>query len=377
MVKSMSAFGSGRACPPRSSSPIVRPRSAYTASSTSNAFVCSLPSALPNSGCYGLIGLGVLTGRWSPPVGACYCWPHWAHTGQAMGAPPPLRPHGVGPSLADGHLRVTCAAASGSVQVGKLKVYHLVLRNRRLHYAPGTLPTPLGPLPLQSGGFMLTGVPLVMGEQLGPQIAKAEVSLAKIERMLYRLRPAYVLVLRILLAYVISALDYVYEAMPPCPTRLRRTQQAVDRVLTRAPRVPRNVPRALLWMPVAGGGFGFPHLYSRMRLRHVQGFLSAMDSRIVLVRENVCALLHPDNWKGQDGSDLLHAMAETQLEVHVLLAAAAQLAAVDVWVYRPYESGGGILLAADGAMEVTPEGSTLGRRWRTTSGSSQPSPRGS
>ena len=43
---------------------------------------------------------------------------------------------------------VTCAVACGSVHVGKLKVYHLVLHNRRLHYAPGTLPTPLGPLPL-------------------------------------------------------------------------------------------------------------------------------------------------------------------------------------------------------------------------------------
>ena len=54
---------------------------------------------------------------------------------------------------------VTCVSACGSLQVGKLKVYHLVLCNRRLHYAQGTLPTPLGPLPLQSGGFMLTGVP--------------------------------------------------------------------------------------------------------------------------------------------------------------------------------------------------------------------------
>ena len=43
---------------------------------------------------------------------------------------------------------VTCAAACGSVQVGKLKVYHLVSRKRRLHYTPETLPTTLGPLPL-------------------------------------------------------------------------------------------------------------------------------------------------------------------------------------------------------------------------------------
>ena len=246
--------------------------------------------------------------------------------------------------------------------MGKLKVYHLVLHNRRLHYAPGTLPTTLGPLPLQSGGFMLTGVALGMGKHPGPRIAQAEASLAKIERALYRLRPAYVLVLRIVLAYVVSALDYVYEAMPPCPTRLCHTQRAMDRVLTRALRVPRDVPRALLWMPVAGGGFGFPHLYSRVGLRDVHGFLRAMDSRSVLVRENVRALRHPDHWKGLDGLDqerLLHTMAKTHLEVHVLPAATAQPAAVDTPVYRRYESAG-VLLAVDGAMEVTPDGATLG-----------------
>ena len=230
---------------------------------------------------------------------------------------------------------VTCAAACGSLQVGKLKVSRLVLRNRQLHYAPGSLPTTPGPLPLQSGGFMLTGIPLVMGEHLTPQIAKAEASLAKIERALYHLRPAYVLVLRIVLAYVVSVLDYVYEAMPPCPTRVRRTQPVVDKVPTEALRVPRNVPRALLWMPVAGGGFGFPRLDSRMCLRHVLGYLRAMDSRSVLVRENIRALSHPDHWKGLDNLDqehLLHTMAEKHVEVHVFPAAKAQPAAVDTWV---------------------------------------------
>ena len=179
---------------------------------------------------------------------------------------------------------------------------------------------------------MLTRIPLVMGEHPAPQVAKAEASLGKVERALYRERPDYVLVLRIVLAYVVSALDYVYDAMPPCPTHLRHTQRAVDRVLTRALRVPRNVPRALLWIPATSGGFGFPHLYSRMRLRHVQGYLRAMDSRSVLVRENVPVLSHPDCWKGLDGPDqerLFHTMAEVNLEVCVLPAATPQPAAED------------------------------------------------
>ena len=116
----------------------------------------------------------------------------------------------------------------------------------------------------------------------------------------------------------------------------------MDRVPTRALRLPRNVPRALTWMPVTSRGFGFPHLYRRMRLRHVQGYLRAMDSRSVLVRENVRALSHPDCWKGLGGPDeerLFHTMAEAHLEVCVLPAAKAQPAAVDTQVYRPYGSG--------------------------------------
>ena len=87
-----------------------------------------------------------------------------------------------------------------------------------------------------------------------------------------------------------------------------------------------------------------------------------MDSRNVLVRESVRALCQPNHWKGSDGPDqecLRHTMAKTLLEVHVLTAATVQSAAVDIRVYRRYESRG-VLLATDGAMEVTPDGDTLG-----------------
>ena len=156
----------------------------------------------------------------------------------------------------------------------------------------------------------------------------------------------------IVLAYAVSARYYVYEAMPPCPTCIHRRQRAVDRVLA----------RAVLWMSVDGGGLGFPHLYSRMRLRHVLGFFWAMDSRSVLVRENVSTLRHRDHWKGTGNPDhklLHHTMAEVKQEMHVLLAVAAQLAAVNVGVFRPYVSGG-VLTAANGLMEVTPERETPG-----------------
>ena len=86
-----------------------------------------------------------------------------------------------------------------------------------------------------------------------------------------------------------------------------------------------------------------------------------MDSRSGLASENIRALRHPNHWKGVDGLDKerpLHTMAETHVHVQVLPAATVQLAAVEIPVYRPYETGG-VLLAADGAMEVTPKGERL------------------
>ena len=96
---------------------------------------------------------------------------------------------------------------------------------------------------------------------------------------------------------------------------------------------------------------------ARSRVPQGHGFAQCACSR-----ENICALSHPNHWKGLDYPDqerLLHTMAKTHLEVHVLPAAMAQPAAVDTRVYRPYESGG-VLLAADGAMETTPDSDNLG-----------------
>ena len=54
---------------------------------------------------------------------------------------------------------------------------------------------------------------------------------------------------------VVAALDYICEAMPPCPQGPRALHGAMDRVLTRAPHAPHNAPRALLWTPRGGTPF--------------------------------------------------------------------------------------------------------------------------
>ena len=85
----------------------------------------------------------------------------------------------------------------------------------------GTLPTSLGPLDEQTEGFMLTGVPLVMGDHPKRQLAKAQANLGKVGRALRALHPSYLLVLQVVLVFVVPTLDDIYEAMPPHPQRLR------------------------------------------------------------------------------------------------------------------------------------------------------------
>ena len=76
------------------------------------------------------------------------------------------------------------------------------------------------------------------GNQPRDQLAKAKANLGKVGRALGALRPAYVLLLRVVLTFVVSAVDCIYEGMPPHLQRLCKVQRAVNRVLTRALRVP-------------------------------------------------------------------------------------------------------------------------------------------
>ena len=176
---------------------------------------------------------------------------------------------GWGPCTTHGPMRR--GLRLGSAEVRKLKVYLLPAARRPPHlvHEGHTAHLP-GALDQQTDGFMLTRVRLVMGDHPREQLAKAEANLEKVGRTLGALQPPYLLVLRVLLAFMVSALDYVYTVMPPHRQRPREVQRALDRVLTRALRVPHNVRLASLWTPPNHSGFGIPYLYTRMRPRHVR-----------------------------------------------------------------------------------------------------------
>ena len=111
-------------------------------------------------------------------------------------------------------------------------------------------------------------------------------NLAKIGRALRSLQPAHLLVLRIVLALAVSALDCIDEAMPLCLKLLHAVHRAMDGVLTRHPtRSQQRAAGAIVDPPLDRGGFGVPHLFSSMRrrtrMRHIWGFLGTMDSRSI------------------------------------------------------------------------------------------------
>ena len=76
---------------------------------------------------------------------------------------------------------------------------------------------------------MLTREPLVMNEHPKQHLAKAKANLCKFGWVL--------LVLRRFFAIVVSAVDYIYEAMPPHLHWLRKVERAPVRILMRGLQV--------------------------------------------------------------------------------------------------------------------------------------------
>jgi hypothetical protein len=108
--------------------------------------------------------------------------------------------------------------------------------------------------------------------------------LAIIHASICRVRPHYILALRVAIAFAISRLDFLYDAVPPPTQGTPGLQLAVNNLLTAALGIPRNFPKALLYAPLASGGFGVPQLSRRFQLRYVNGILQALNSRNSLVR---------------------------------------------------------------------------------------------
>ena len=178
-----------------------------------------------------------------------------------------------------------CWAAGGSVNVDKLAAFKICAENGTLRYRPGHVLTLVGDLTYKTAGLFLVGIPLVMGEAPKAAIRTTLTRLKLIHASLCRLHPSYILSLRIVSAFAIAKLDYIFEAIPPHYSQLALVQRAVDRTLRSVLSLPRAAPHCLLYAPLLSGGLGFPNLQSRFKLRFLAGVVKAINSRNHLVRQ--------------------------------------------------------------------------------------------
>lgn len=157
-------------------------------------------------------------------------------------------------------LRVVCHgcwATSGGVNFDKLRAFKLCLSGGRLRYKSGVLDTLLGPLAYGGRPMQLVGIPLVMGDTPSEKLRTTVNRLQLIAAGVRRHHPAFVLVLRVISAFALAQLDYIFEATPPpADARLMPVQRATDGVVIASLGIPNFSPRALLHAPLLAGGFG-------------------------------------------------------------------------------------------------------------------------
>lgn len=179
----------------------------------------------------------------------------------------------------------SCWAVGGSENCLKLKAYRLSMDESGIIYMQGTLSSMLGEFEYENEGLVMTGVPLVMGECPSDKIQKAMTRLKILAGRVRRLQPSYILCLRVISAYVLSILDFVFESVPITEEWAESIRIAIKRVVTNSLRIPINVPNRLLYGCKGSLGFRVPALLLRFRLRFIKGIYSCVNSRSLYTRE--------------------------------------------------------------------------------------------
>jgi hypothetical protein len=246
---------------------------------------------------------------------------------------------------------VACWAVGGAVNASKLQAFHVSSRAGRLVYQSGTVDTELGPISFGTSELCFVKIPLLMGELPGSKLEAVRERLLRILAVVLRLQPSYSLVRRILLAFGISQLDYVAEAMPLPAGALQKCQAAIDRVATAALALPRSALKVALYCPISAGGFGVPCLRTRCQLRYVDSMHWALNSRNHLIS-------HAMRWFVKNyavlqlaHNDLVHLhdiLGAHGLEFRLVADKGHQEATVHRTVLSAY-AGGPIILVSDGS----------------------------
>ena len=111
-------------------------------------------------------------------------------------------------------------------------------------------------------------------------IDKLCVKLQKIRATTMRLGPSFVLLLQILIAYAIAGPDYIFAVVPVQLAWVCKLQNLINRLACEALKLPPKVPKALIYTPLSGCGFGLPTLYPRFLMKFLLTWFQLLNSRV-------------------------------------------------------------------------------------------------
>ena len=242
-----------------------------------------------------------------------------------------------------------CWSTGGSSQCKKVQIFGVEPKNpRELKYIEDTVDTMQDKFNLQCSGLKMTGIPLMPNEQPQTAIDKFTTRLKVLQGSLGRLQPSLILVLRILVTYTISLVDYVFSAIPARAEQVQPQQIQIKRIACKTLCIPVRTPNKMLWASIDDLGFAVPHIFTRLQLQYIKGLFSACNSRSTYTRETIRTIMlypsqqvptHPDWITAQQW------MASYGISFHLPYDFTESPIAIEV-IHSPR---GGIILMSDGA----------------------------
>ena len=112
-----------------------------------------------------------------------------------------------------------------------------------------------------------------------------------------------VLILRILITYTLSLVDYVFSAILVQTEWVQPQQIQIKRIVCKALHIPVRTPNKMLWAGLDDMGFAVPHVVSRLQCQYIKGLLLACNHRSTYTKETTQTLMlypkpnippHPD-----------------------------------------------------------------------------------
>ena len=191
-----------------------------------------------------------------------------------------------------------------SVQTSKLKAYCNAHSSSSLVYVSSVeVPTVIGRLTTKSKGLGVVGIPCVIGDNVKDIVDAAMISAQTVLRSVRRHHPSCILTLRVMLAFVVSSLDYKLAIVPTSDVVVHPLQRLLQQIIRSALGVPNWFPSAFLTLPLRWGGLGVPVLHLRLLYHRLLHTVQASQCRSVLTRELIKSVLLDPCWNSLRAAD--------------------------------------------------------------------------